>query len=210
MANIDERGENSWRIRVHAGRDPGTGKKKYIIESIHGGRRDAQRRARQLQTKLDAWEYVESSRMTLGQYLQRWLETNAEPNVRPRTFERYKEIVIRHLVPNMGSTQLRQLQSSHIEAYYVKALKQGRVDGSGGLSAQTVQHHHRVLSEALSHAVNMQVLGRNIAQNVKPPRPKKKEIEPLTRDGVRNPLQAAYHTEFTTIDHGGVHRVKAQ
>ncbi len=27
MASIDARGENSWRIRVYAGRDPGTGKK---------------------------------------------------------------------------------------------------------------------------------------------------------------------------------------
>lgn len=41
MASIDERGENNWRIRVYAGRDPGTGKKKYTVETVHGGRRDA-------------------------------------------------------------------------------------------------------------------------------------------------------------------------
>jgi hypothetical protein len=30
----DERGENRWRIRVYAGRDPGTGKKQYLIETV--------------------------------------------------------------------------------------------------------------------------------------------------------------------------------
>jgi len=196
MASIDERGENNWRIRVYAGRDPGTGKKKYIVETLHGGRREAQRRARQLQTKVEDGGYVEPSRMSLGQYLQHWLENTAEPNVRPRTFKRYREIVTRHLVPNLGNIQLKQLQPSHIESYYAKALKQGRVDGAGGLSAQTVQHHARVLSQALSHAVNTDVLGRNVAIKVKPPRPKKTEVEPLTRDDVRKLLREAYYTEF--------------
>ena len=100
MASIYERGENNWRIRVYAGRDRGTGKKKYIIETFHGGLREAQRRARKLQTKVEDGGYLEPSRMTLGQYLQHWLENTAEPNVRPRTFKRYREIITRHLIPN--------------------------------------------------------------------------------------------------------------
>jgi hypothetical protein len=174
MASIDERGDNKWRIRVYSGRDLGSSKKNYIIETFHGGRREAQKRARKLQSEVDAGEVVAQSRITLGQYLTRWLETYAEPNVRPRTFKRYREIVTRHLVPNLGNIQLKQLQPSHIEAYYAKARKQGRVDGTGGLSAQTVQHHGRVLFQALNHAVATQVLGRNVAQFVKPPRPKSK------------------------------------
>lgn len=110
MASIDERGENRWRIRVYAVRD-GTGKEKYIIESFHGGRRDAQKRARQLQTQVDAGGFVEQSKITLGRYLTRWLSTYAKPNVRPRTFKRYKEIVTRHLVPNLGNIQLKQLSN---------------------------------------------------------------------------------------------------
>ena len=195
MASIDERGENKWRIRVYAGRDPGTGKKRYIIETVHGGRRDAQRRARQLQTQVEAGGFVEPSRMTLGQYLQHWLENAAGINVRPRTFKWYQEIVNLHIIPNMGNIQLKQLQPSHVERFYAKELKDGRVDGNGGSSAQSVQHYGRVLSQALSHAVRMEVIGRNVALNVKPPRPKRKEIEPLTREGVAKLLQTAYHTE---------------
>lgn len=100
------------------------------------------------------------------------------------------------LIPNLGNIQLKQLQASHVESYYAKALKQGRFDGTGGLSAQTVQHHDRVLSQALNHAVSIEILGRNVGQNVKPPRPKRKEVEPLTRDDVRKLLGEAYYTEF--------------
>ena len=34
MASIDERSENNWRIRVYAGRDPGTGNKRYVVEKL--------------------------------------------------------------------------------------------------------------------------------------------------------------------------------
>lgn len=67
---------------------------------------------------------------------------------------------------------------------------------AGSLSAQTVTHHGRVLSQALNHAVAMQVLGRNVAQFAKPPRPKSKDIAPLTREGVIKLPEAAKRTEF--------------
>ena len=170
------------------------------IETVHVGRWDAQKRARQLQTKVESDGFVKPARMTLRQYLHRWLENSAEPEVRPRTFARYKEIVVRHLIPNLGNLQLKELQATHIEGYMVKARKQGRIeghiDGSGGLSAQTVQHHYRVLSAALTHAADTEYLGRNVARKVKPPTPIKNEVEPLTREEVGKLLHAAFNTDF--------------
>ncbi|RUA31691.1 MAG: hypothetical protein DSY78_05440 [Chloroflexi bacterium] len=105
-------------------------------------------------------------------------------------------MVALHLIPKLGNIPLKQLQPADIETYYAEARKNGRADGAGGLSAQTIQHHGRVLSQALNHAVATQVLGRNVAQFVKPPRPKRKDISPLTREGVIKLLGAASQTEF--------------
>ena len=44
---------------------------------------------------------------------------------------------------------LAKLPPLDIQAYYSRALFDGRLSGRGGLSAQTVLHHHRVLHEAL-------------------------------------------------------------
>ena len=43
----------------------------------------------------------------------------------------------------------RKLAPVQIQTYYSEALTSGRLDGTGGLSAQTVRHHDRVLNVAL-------------------------------------------------------------
>ena len=65
---------------------------------------------------------------------------------------------------------LDQLKPAMISAAYSKALTSGRVDGKGGLSARTVHHMHTVLKAALEQAVTWEMLPRNPAAKVDPPR----------------------------------------
>ncbi len=69
----------------------------------------------------------------------------------------------------------------------------GRKAGQG-LSAQTVLHVHRTLSQALAHAVKTGVLFKNPAEQVKPPRPPKREIAILTKPEIATLLRAAEPT----------------
>ena len=94
---------------------------------------------------------------------------------------------------------LTALQPSHIQAYYGRMLESGRLDGKGGLSAQTVKHHHRVLYEALKHAVKHGLLIRNVGEAVDPPRPDGKEMSTLELDDVRTLLNAARETPYYTL-----------
>ncbi len=59
------------------------------------------------------------------------------------------------------------------------------------LSARTVLHHHRVLYEALRHAVQWQLLSRNPADGVKPPRPGRHEIRVITAEEAGRLMAAA-------------------
>ena len=63
-----------------------------------------------------------------------------------------------------------------------------------GLSAQTVQHVHGTLSQALSHAVRLGILLTNRAAQVKPPRPERREIKILGKDEIGAVLRAAKAT----------------
>ena len=112
-------------------------------------------------------------------------------NFAAKTFERYAEIVRIHLKPAFGYLRLPKLQPLHIQGYYSKALSEGRRDGKGGLSAQTVLHHHRVLHGALRQAVRWQLLPRNPADAVGPPRPVRKEMKALDEAGTVSLLKAA-------------------
>ena len=88
------------------------------------------------------------------------------------------------------------LQPSHLQEYYAKALMDGRRDGKGGLSPRTVQHHHRVLAEALNHAVKWGLVARNVATAVDPPRPVHKEMVNSTPADIKQLLATAQGTPY--------------
>jgi hypothetical protein len=39
--SVRQRGNDSWQLRVHAGRDPATGRKRYVERTFRGNKRDA-------------------------------------------------------------------------------------------------------------------------------------------------------------------------
>ncbi len=41
--SLRQRGEGSWQLRVHLGRDPETGRKRYAERTFHGTKRQAER-----------------------------------------------------------------------------------------------------------------------------------------------------------------------
>ncbi len=104
-----------------------------------------------------------------------------------------------YVAPALGRVPLCQLQPQHLENYYAKALSQGRLDGKGGLSAQTVLHHHRLLSQALSHAVKQGLLVRNVAEAVVPPRPGRSQMATLFPEDVSRFLGAARRTPYYVL-----------
>jgi integrase len=77
---------------------------------------------------------------------------------------------------------------------YTRALENGRLDEPGGLSPQTVLHHHRLLHRALEQAVKWQLLVRNPCDAVEPPTPAPVEMRALTGAESIQLLQAAEGT----------------
>jgi integrase len=191
--HIRKRGKRSWSIVVERGRGP-DGRRLQSWHTVRGTRRDAERERARLLHELNTGAYVEPAKLTVAQYLDQWLRDYAEPRVAAKTFERYEEIIERHLVPALGHHRLDKLQPLHIQAYYSSALRGGRLDGKGGLSAQTVLHHHRLLRQALHQAVRWQLLMRNPADAVEPPRPRRREMQALDDDQVARLLEAAKMT----------------
>lgn len=151
------------------------GKRHQKWHKVHGTKRKAQQELTAILHQMNTGAYVEPTNLRISEYLNHWLK-QIEPNLSAKTFERYEEIVRKHLIPAIGHHTLNKLQPLHIEAHYAEAHKSGRLDGKGGLSAQTVLHHHRVLHRALQQAVQLLLLARNPADAVTPPRPAKTQV----------------------------------
>lgn len=197
--HLIKRYKNSWTIVLSLGRDEATGKKQQQWVSVKGTKRDAEKRLDELLHDLNIGAYVQPTKLTLAQYLEQWLKDYAETNTAPRTYERYCELMRLHVVPALGTIPLTSLQPHHIQAYYGRALKTGRRDGKGGLSAQTVHHIHRILFAALRYATKHNIVGRNVAEAVDPPRPKFREMTVADNEGVNRLLEAVKDTHYYPI-----------
>jgi len=189
--HIRQRSKGSWEITMDAGRDPATGRRVRHFETVRGTKKDAQKRLAELLVNIEKGCYVRPKRLTLAEWLELWLASYVKLRLSPQTVESYEMIIRRHLAPALGATPLNQLQPQHFYGYYRRALSCGRADGRGGLSLRTVQYHHSILSEALEHAVKTEIIGRNPANAVNPPRPERKSMATLAPGDIPRFLAAA-------------------
>jgi integrase len=211
--HLRQRSERSWAIVVDIGRDPETGRRRQRWHTVSGRKRDAQRALREILHSMEKGSYVEPNKLTVAQWLAQWCESYVSMHTTLRTQESYNSIVKHHLVPALGSILLSQLQPQHIQKYYAKVLLSGRCDGRGGLSARSVLYHHRIISEALDHAVKMGLAARNVANVVDPPRVAKAKLNVLKPDELSTFLNAAretpYYVYYCTLLYTGLRRGEA-
>ena len=165
------------------GRDElGRRRRKFI--NVKGKKADAEKRRRELLTAADRGIPVNTQKVTVGQWLERWLKDYVTPNTRQRTKERYQGAITRHIVPHVGQIELTKLAPRDIQALEAKVLAEG-------LSTSTVDLVHNILSGALKYAVRMEVAWRNPAQAVTPPQVVRKEVGPPDIARVRRILDIA-------------------
>jgi len=192
--HITKRGKSSWAVVIDLGRDPVTGARKQLWRSVKGTKRDAEALLVQLLHQRENGIDAPPGRLTVAKYLQRWLSVYAQPNTAPKTFRRYEQIVRVHLLPVIGGTPLTKLRPLQIQGVYTQVLEKG-------VSARTALHCHRVLREALQHALKWQLIPRNPADSVQPPRPQRYEIAAMGPDEVKRLLSAADETRYGDLIH---------
>lgn len=194
--HITKRGKNSYTIVLSKGYDPVTGKRLQQWISVKGTKKDAERRLSELLHQMDTGTLIKPGKVTLAEFLDRWLHDYAWPNLSPRTVEGYEHIIERHIVPSLGSIPLARVKPEHIQRYYSEKLTSGRIDGRGGLSPRTVRHHHVTLHDAFQNGVRWGLLARNPADAVEPPSFQSPEIRTLDEENIATFLEAARSTPY--------------
>ena len=197
--HIVKRGKDSYSIAISTGKDATTGKYKYQWITVRGTKKDAEKKLAEVLHQLDYGTFIKPGKITLAEYLERWLRDYVWPNLAPRTAEGYEHIIRRHIIPSLGSMTLTQLKPEHLQMYYSEKLSGGRCDGKGGLSPKTVRHHHVTLHDALEHAVKMGLLNRNVGDAVSPPRCQRSQWQTLSELDISTFLEAAKGTPYYVL-----------
>ena len=165
---------------------------------------------RQNITAYQGVDLTEECRMTLSEWLDRWLEQMGAI-LRPSTLEHYRSDMEHHVKPYLGQKKLTQITASDLRKLYDDLKKQGRVHPrpgqSRGLSTTTVHGIHTTLHHALKSAVDQRLLPHNPADHVEPPKVAHKSMTILNEEQMDTFLAAVeqdsiwkdfFYTELTT------------
>lgn len=103
---------------------------------------------------LSTSNYVSPNKLTLGEYLTTWINEVHANQLKASTLERYKRVINRYLIPELGAIKLQDLRPSHVQGFYTSLLTRSTVTGNP-LSPQTVTLIGAVLKKAIKYAVEV-------------------------------------------------------
>jgi integrase len=200
--HIVKRGKSSYTLVLNTGKDPATGKRNQQWVSVKGNKKDAEKRLSEMLHQIDTGSFMRPGKTTVADSLERWVE-DRRPNLSPRAYERYREVIGKHLIPNLGSTTLTQLKPEHLQRLYT-AMQ------NSGLSAWTVKYVHGLIHVALKTALEWGLIVRNPADAVKPPKIHRNEMQTWDDPEISLFLEAAkgnpHHALFYTALFTGMRR----
>jgi len=123
---------------------------------------------KQLHQLIDLYRDVdltEDSRMTLGEWLDKWLYEYMIFTVRESTLDSYRAMVKNQVKPFIGSKQIASLTTADMQKFYNKIKKEGRVREhpihGKTLADSMVRGVHMMLHEALDTAVKERLIAKN-------------------------------------------------
>lgn len=127
--------------------------------------------------------YVTPQDLTVGQWLDTWIETHAV-SLKPSTANSYRGNIERYLKPHLGHERLQALSPSRLSLTFRQLYETGGKDGAP-LSPRTVEFARAILRKALDDAVLDRLLEVNPVVGTKRPRAIKPQHKVWTPEQLR-------------------------
>ena len=117
---------------------------------------------------------TENSRMSLGVWLDKWLDEYMSVTLRPSTLKGYRHIADDYIKPHLGGKQIYAVTTADIQKMYNALKKNGKkrvgADGEKGLSGSTVRSVHMLMHEAMEYALREHLIVKNPTENTAIPK----------------------------------------
>jgi integrase len=191
---------NRYYAVVYEGFDPLTGSERHRWYVAGDTRKGAERVLGDLIKRMHDGDYRAPDRITLGDYLlERWLPTK-QAQLRPSTFASYRNNVVTHVIPRIGTIPLQKLQPEDLDTFYAQLLREGRRNGEGGgLAPRTVRIIHGIIRKSLADAMRKGSVTRNVADLADPPKVRvggSREMTVWSADELRDFLTSIEDSEW--------------
>lgn len=147
--NIYKRKDGRWEGRyIRCYDENGKARYGYIY-----GRTYSSVKQRLIEKKAYVEAEKELSRCTalFGEVLNGWL-SQIRSGVKQSTYARYYSLVNNHIRPYLGRFQISKMSNQLFERFIEEKLRNGRIDGKGGLSAKTVSDILMIIKKVSDYA----------------------------------------------------------
>ena len=167
---------------------------------------DGKRKTKRFQRKADARAYIDSLQtaasrqavtgvaqetVTVGEWMDRWLEKYARPTVKLSTYCSYELYIRAHIKPQIGNKYLNTLTSEELQDFFNERGTKGNMSKPGGLAPKTLTNMRNMMHMSFGQAVKNGLMVSNIVENIRLPKRIKQEMRVLSRDEEQRLITAA-------------------
>jgi len=180
--SINEVRAGLWRGSMMVGYRPdGRPDRRYV----YGKTRDiVQDKLAELRRTVKQGMVVDRRQLTMANLIDQWLEDCVVRNLRAKTLQSYRQIANLYLRPALGRVQLAALRPEHVRRLCADMAHRE-------LSPTTIRYTRSLLHGALRLAVRMELVARNVADSVSPPKRQRIELHPPAPEDVARLLDVA-------------------
>lgn len=190
---------STYEVRVPAGRDPATRKTLYAYATARTEQEAVLKKA-ELLLKYGTGEVAVSAGVTLGQWLERYIEAH-KSGWAVNTYADYK----RHLKAinrHIGDVRLDRVTVETLEQFFRK-LAAPRGEGGEGKAKSTLGHLRGLINGGLEQAVRYGVISQNPVKQVKmpavPDRQVGREVDPKELEAILETLHERNPRHYATV-----------
>lgn len=184
---LRQKASGIWEVRLEAGRDPVTGRRRQVSRSVHGTKRQAQAVLNTLlaDTNIDLGGRTAAN---FKQLSDQWLALVTN-DLSPTTVHRYKNLLKNRILPALGDRSLSSIRTNDLDRLYLGLVNEI------GLAPATVRQIHAIIRRAFRQAVFWGWIATNPAINATPPRIAKSMPSPPDVSQVGAILQRAAESD---------------
>ena len=184
--HITQLGPNRYRVRVSAGRDPRSGKRRQPSRIIHGTRADAEDALTDLADTHRP--HVRGTPHTFDELFHMWNETTAAQSKRRHNTVYIDEGLYKnHIKPTLGDMPIASIRPGHLNVLYDDLLTR--------FKPATVLKIHAKIGAVLQYGVRREYVHRNVATLAEAPQVRRVDPTAPTTEEVFEVLDHMYDTD---------------
>ena len=199
MANLENRGNGSWRVTISNGYNP-DGSKRRLQRTIkvdptkteNAQRKEVEKQAAALETDYRRHLITDGKKITINALADEFMSIHGK-RLAIATAAHYQYMLDGRILPEFGKKYVQDLSPRDIKQFYQKLEKTPALtkrSKTGGLSGNTILHYHRCLHAMLTYAVRSGYISINPGDAVEPPRNDRQETAFYELEDCRKLLEA--------------------